>query len=84
MAFHKRLYRLIGLDGCPHPVLDAPYESLEAAMIAANNWCKGQGLKFSSIDRAYGIEVTTRAGSWRTVDYPKTNLELEMPWQRNS
>ena len=27
----RSLYRLIALDGSPHPVLDAPYESMDAA-----------------------------------------------------
>ena len=41
MAIYKRLYRLAGLDGSPHPVLDAPYESIEAATLAAQDWCNG-------------------------------------------
>ena len=70
MAFTRRLYRLAGLDGSPHPVLDAPYESIEAAISAANNWCDGQGLQSSLSDRAIGVEVMTTNGSWRTVRYP--------------
>ena len=31
----RSLYRLIALDGSPHPVLDAPYESIDAAEAAA-------------------------------------------------
>ncbi|WP_320674811.1 hypothetical protein [Prochlorococcus sp. MIT 1341] len=69
MALKSSIYRLIGLDGSPHPVLDAPYESLEAAMRAAQNWCEGQGLRLSTGERAYGIEVMTHCGEWRTVLY---------------
>ena len=65
-----RLYRLAELDGNPHPVLDAPYESIEAAMIAAKDWVSGQGATSSPAQRAIGIEVMTRSGSWRTVGYP--------------
>ena len=74
MTFHRRLYRLAGLDGKPHPVLDAPYESLEAAFTAAQSWCDGQGLSSSIGERAISIEVLTRSGSWRTVGYPSSCL----------
>ena len=74
MALRRKIYRLIGLDGSPHPVLDAPYESLEAAMGEAQNWCEGEGLKRSLGERAYGIEVMTRCGEWRTVHYPQKSL----------
>ncbi len=70
MSIQQRLYRLAGLDGSPHPVLDAPYESVEAATRAAQDWCNGQGLNCSIAQRAIGIEVLTRSGSWRTVGYP--------------
>ena len=70
MAISGNLYRLAGLDGSPHPVLDAPYESLEAAMGAAQAWWSGQGLNCSISQRAIGVEVMTRSGSWRTVGYP--------------
>ena len=74
MAISRRLYRLAGLDGTPHPVLDAPYESIEAAIRAADDWCDGQGHNCSLRDRAIGVEVMTRSGSWRTVHYPHTCL----------
>ena len=32
MAKHRSRYRLVGLDGQPHPVLDAPYDTLELAL----------------------------------------------------
>ena len=74
MALRKKLYRLIGLDGSPHPVLDAPYESMEAALKAAQSWCDGQGLKCSLSERGIGVEVMTQGGSWRTVRYPTNCL----------
>ena len=75
MPLDSKLYRLAGLDGNPHPVLDGPYESIEAAMIAARDWCNGQGLKCSIRQRAIGVEVLTHSGAWRTVCYPSTCLE---------
>ena len=78
MAFQQTLYRLAGLDGSPHPVLDAPYESIEAAMVAAQDWCDGQGLNCSLSQRAIGVEVLTRSGSWRTVGYPPSCLHNGM------
>ena len=71
MVPQRLLYRLVALDGTPHPVLDAPYESEEAALAAAKNWCDGQGLKCSISQRAIGVEVMTSSGSWRTVGYPR-------------
>ncbi|WP_320668054.1 hypothetical protein [Prochlorococcus sp. MIT 1307] len=70
MALYRRLYRLAGLDGGPHPVLDAPYESIEAATSAAQDWCNGQGLNCPIGKKAIGVEVMTRSGAWRTVGYP--------------
>ncbi|WP_320677106.1 hypothetical protein [Prochlorococcus sp. MIT 1300] len=70
MGLNRKLYRLVGLDGTPHPVLDAPYESIEAAINAADNWCVGQGLNCSIRNKGIGIEVNTACGSWRTVEYP--------------
>ena len=69
MQNRNSLYRLIGLDGSPHKVLDAPYESIDAAIIAAKNWCERKGLNDSLRDRSIGIEVMTKNGSWRTVCY---------------
>ena len=76
MALRRALYRLVGLDGSPHPVLDAPYESIEAAMTAAQDWCNGQGLHSSISHRAIGVEVMTRSGAWRTVRYTRNCLGL--------
>ncbi|WP_320664731.1 hypothetical protein [Prochlorococcus sp. MIT 1223] len=74
MAFKQSIYRLIGLDGRPHKVLDAPYDSMDAALGAAKNWCNGQGLSGSLDDRSIGIEVMTSNGSWRTVCYPNNSI----------
>ena len=38
MAKHRSRYRLVGLDGQPHPVLDAPYDTLELALADASDW----------------------------------------------
>ena len=70
MVLQGKLYRLIGLDGYPHPVLDAPYESIDAALSAARTWCSGQGSHCSLSHRAIGVEVMTHSGSWRTIRYP--------------
>lgn len=75
MALQRALYRLVGLDGDPHPVLDAPYDSVESAMSAAQDWCNGQGLNCSLSQRAIGVEVLTQSGSWRTVRYPHYCLQ---------
>tara|TARA_B100000700_G_scaffold314203_1_gene400419 strand:+ start:987 stop:1229 length:243 start_codon:yes stop_codon:yes gene_type:complete len=74
MKIDQGLYRLVRLDGSPHPVLDAPYDSMEAALGAATRWCEGQGLNCSLEQRAIGIEVLTRSGSWRTIRYPRKCL----------
>ena len=75
MAFEKNLYRLTGLDGSPHHVLDAPYESIDAAILAAKSWCNGQGLRCTIKDRGIGVEVLTGNGTWRTVCYPSNCLQ---------
>ena len=68
------LYRLVALDGQPHPVLDAPYESIAAAEAAASRWCSGQGRSLSVEQRAIALEVQTRCGEWRTLGYPRACL----------
>ncbi len=70
----RSVYRLASLDGAPHPVLDAPYDSLEAAELAAQRWCTGQGRQSGLAERGIAVEVQTRAGAWRTVDYPLSCL----------
>ena len=64
-----RHYRLVDQQGCPHPVLDDLYDSLESAVEEAQRWWHEQ---FGS-DRApigIGVEVSTGCGSWRTLRYP--------------
>lgn len=68
------LYRLVSLDGSPHPVLDAPYESVAAAEAAASRWCEGQGRSRSAFEQGIGLEVQTGCGEWRTLGYPSACL----------
>ena len=75
MTLKTNLYRLTGLDGYPHHVLDAPYESIDAALSAARQWCNGQGLGCTIKDRGIGVEVLTGNGTWRTVCYPSNCLQ---------
>ena len=68
-ATATRHYRLVDHQGCPHPVLDDLYDSLDAAWDEARLWWHEQ---FGS-DRepiGIGIEVSTGCGSWRTLRYP--------------
>ncbi len=74
MVLNRRLYRLAGLDGNPHPVLDTPYESIDAAMKAAKNWCRNQGFGNSCLHGGIGVEVLTSTGDWRTIRYPSSCL----------
>ena len=76
MALAKNLYRLIGLDGTPHPVLDAPYESIDAAIVAAKVWCNGQGMACTIKERGIGVQVLAANGTWRTVCYPSNCLKI--------
>ena len=78
MTLRKTLYRLTGLDGAPHHVLDAPYESIDAALIAANLWCNGQGLSCKIKDRGIGVQVLAKNGTWRTVCYPSNCLQTSI------
>ena len=75
MAFERNLYRLIGLDGSPHPVLDAPYETIEAALKAARLWCDGQGLSCTIKEKGIGVQVLAGNGTWRTICYPSNCLK---------
>ncbi len=74
MEIRKKLYRIVGLDGNPHPVLDTPFETKDAAMGAANQWCDGQGSECTLSYRGIGVEVLTGSGEWRTVGYPENCL----------
>ena len=69
MTIKASVYRLVGLDGLPHPVLDTPYDSIEAAIKAANSWSSNKNLDHLKSDTSLGIEVLTSNGSWRTVQY---------------
>ena len=75
MALKRNLYRLTRLDGSPHHVLDAPYETVEAALKDAKTWCTGQGLSCTIKDRGIGVQVLTGNGTWRTVCYPPNCLQ---------
>ena len=78
MAFRRTLYRLTGLDGAPHHVLDDPYESIDAALLAAKSWCSGQGLSCTIKDQGIGVEVLAANGTWRTVCYPSNCLQTSI------
>jgi len=68
-AAPSRHYRLVDQQGCPHPVLDDLYDSLDAAWDEARQWWREQ----FGHDRepvGIGIEVSTGCGSWRTLRYP--------------
>ena len=75
MALKKNLYRLTGLDGFPHHVLDAPYESIDAALKAAKLWSAGQGLSCTIKYRGIGVQVLAGNGTLRTVCYPTNCLQ---------
>jgi hypothetical protein len=68
-SVHVRHYRLVDRQGCPHPVLDDLYESLDAAWSEAIGWWRdhmGPGQEPVEI----GVEVSTASGSWRTLRHP--------------
>ena len=65
----QSIYRLIGMDGAPHPVLDTPYDSIDAAIGAAKEWISSRNGNSSNVTPTIGIEVKTSNGSWRTISY---------------
>ena len=69
MTIQASVYRLVGLDGLPHPVLDTPYDSMEAAIKAAKTWSSSKNIGHLITDSSLGIEVLTSNGSWRTIQY---------------
>ncbi|WP_371733984.1 hypothetical protein [Synechococcus sp. CCY 9618] len=66
-----RTYRLVDLQGNPHPVLDDLYESLDAAWSEALHWWQEE---FGPVQGPVGIgvEVSTLSGEWRTLRHPGT------------
>ena len=78
MTLKRNLYRLTGLDGFPHHVLDAPYESIDAALVAAKVWCNGQGLRCTIKHKGIGVQVLAGNGTWRTVCYPSNCLQTSI------
>ena len=78
MVLHRSRYRLVGLDGLPHPVLDAHYDTLETALDEARSWCAGQGAACALAGRGIAVEVRTGSGNWRTIDYPVSCLKRPM------
>jgi hypothetical protein len=64
-----RRYRLVDLQGLPHPVLDDLYESLEAAWSEAIQWWRERGGSEHG-PVGIGVEVSTNNGDWRTLRYP--------------
>ena len=78
MTFKRNLYRLTGLDGSPHHVLDAFYENIDSALLAAKVWSNGQGLSCTLKDRGIGVQVLAGNGTWRTVCYPSNCLKASL------
>ena len=60
-------YRLINASFEAHPQLYSIYDSLEDALSDATALL---GEQASSSQRAIGVEVSTRAGGWRTLRHP--------------
>ena len=67
-AVGSRRYRLIELDGSPHPVLDDFYDSLETAWEEARSWWLQVGHQQEPLGIA--VEVSTGCGSWRRLRQP--------------
>jgi hypothetical protein len=65
----QRMYRLTSLNGDPHPVLDDVYESFDSAWTDASSWWQNHG-HTEQEPIPIGVEVSTRSGSWRTLQYP--------------
>lgn len=67
-----RLYRLVDRQGQPHPVLDDLYESLESAWSEALSWSQAGADSDQATPACIdiGVEVSTPAGSWRTLRHP--------------
>ncbi len=74
MVLCRSRCRLPGLDGCPHPVLDASSETLEFALAAASYWCNDQGARWSIGQRGIAVELWRTNREWRTIDCPMNCL----------
>ena len=65
----QRQFRLVDIQGAPHPVLDDIYESLDAAWGEAMDWWQNQwGTGPGPVE--IGVEVSTASGGWRTLRHP--------------
>jgi len=67
-----RAYRLIDALLQPHPQLDGLYDSIEEAIRDAIAWVEGLGPDADAA--SIGLEVSTRAGEWRTIRLPTVLL----------
>ncbi len=70
-----RRYRLVDQQGQPHLELDQHFDSLEEAWAFASCWWHrtGDGGIGGTADGpiGLGVEVSTRAGHWRTLRHPQ-------------
>ena len=71
-SLSPRAYRLIDSLCQPHPQLDGLYDSVEEALRDAITWLEGLGPEASGA--MIRLEVSTRAGLWRTIRLPATLL----------
>jgi hypothetical protein len=65
-----RRYRLVDAQGCPHPVLDDLFDTLEAAWTEAERWSHHHAPQTTAASIAIGVEVSTGNGTWRTLRHP--------------
>ena len=79
MPVQRSVYRLIGMDGSPHPVLDTPYDSIDAAIGAANEWMSSDDINRTNGGGSIGIEVKTSNGTWRTICYSWGSIKTKDP-----
>ena len=57
MTVQRGVYRLVGMDGLPHPILDTPFDSIDAAIVAAKKWNRGYVSDGRVDNGSIGIEV---------------------------
>ncbi len=65
----SRHYRLVDLQGEPHPVLDDLYDSLDSAWSEALSWWS-EHVGADQAPVGIGVEVSTASGEWRTLRHP--------------